>query len=42
MIYLKLKNLSKLEIIYYLFKKEGKNFAKRLNGEFNIIIYNYK
>ena len=40
MIYLKHGNLSKLEIIYYLFQREGKNFANYLNGEFNIIVYN--
>ena len=40
LIHLKLGDLSKLEIIYYLFQKEGKHFAKHLNGEFNIIIYN--
>jgi hypothetical protein len=38
--YLNCGNLSKLEIVYHLFLKEGNNFADRINGEFNIIIYN--
>ena len=40
MLSLKRQNLSKLEIVYHLFQKEGKNFANWLNGEFNIIVYN--
>ncbi|MFZ1289747.1 MAG: asparagine synthase-related protein [Melioribacteraceae bacterium] len=37
--YLNIKKLTKLEIIYHLYKKEGNNFAEKLNGEFNIVIY---